>query len=57
MADLDTREWLLTNGLGFLQVVRARMPALTYHGWLICLDPESRTLAAPGCQLGVAGLL
>jgi len=54
MADLDTREWLLTNGLGSF-AVRLDACTRTYHGWLIAaLDPPSwHALAfAPGCQLG-----
>jgi len=53
MADLDTREWLLTNGLGSF-ASGTGSDARTYHGWLIAaLDPPSRrTLLAPGCQLG-----
>ncbi|NWF58066.1 MAG: glycogen debranching enzyme N-terminal domain-containing protein [Fischerella sp.] len=47
MLDLDTREWLLTNGLGSfasgtLSDVRTRM----YHGWLFAATnpPSGRTL-------------
>ncbi|MEH2237756.1 amylo-alpha-1,6-glucosidase [Nostoc sp.] len=47
MSDLDTREWLLTNGLGSLASgtlsdVRTR----TYHGWLFAATnpPSGRTL-------------
>ncbi len=47
MDDLDTREWLLTNGLGsFASGTVADARTRTYHGWLIAaLDPPSqRTL-------------
>jgi predicted glycogen debranching enzyme len=44
MPDLDTREWLLTNGLGSFSsgtVCDAR--TRTYHGWLMAaLDPPDR---------------
>ena len=44
MADLDTREWLLTNGLGsFASGTVSDARTRTYHGWLIAaLDPPSR---------------
>ncbi len=47
MNDLDTREWLLTNGLGsFASGTVSDARTRTYHGWLIAaLDPPSqRTL-------------
>jgi len=44
MDDLDTREWLLTNGLGsFASGTVSDARTRTYHGWLIAaLDPPSR---------------
>lgn len=44
MKDLDTREWLLTNGLGsFASGTVSDARTRTYHGWLIAaLDPPSR---------------
>ena len=44
MADLDTREWLLTNGLGsFASGTVSDARTRTYHGWLIAaLEPPSR---------------
>lgn len=47
MEDLDTREWLLTNGLGsFASGTVCDAHTRTYHGWLIAaLEPPSqRTL-------------
>ncbi|MBD1927971.1 glycogen debranching enzyme family protein [Trichocoleus sp. FACHB-90] len=47
MDNLDTREWLLTNGLGsFASGTVCDARTRTYHGWLIAaLDPPSqRTL-------------
>ncbi len=47
MTDLDTREWLLTNGLGsFASGTICDAHTRTYHGWLVAaLDPPSqRTL-------------
>ncbi|HEY9847825.1 MAG TPA: amylo-alpha-1,6-glucosidase [Leptolyngbyaceae cyanobacterium] len=47
MNDLDTREWLLTNGLGsFASGTVSDARTRTYHGWLIAaLDPPGqRTL-------------
>ncbi|MBD2540728.1 amylo-alpha-1,6-glucosidase [Coleofasciculus sp. FACHB-SPT36] len=47
MKNLDTREWLLTNGLGsFASGTVCDARTRTYHGWLIAaLDPPSqRTL-------------
>lgn len=44
MKDLDTREWLLVNGLGsFASGTVSDARTRTYHGWLIAaLDPPSR---------------
>ncbi|MFB2921542.1 amylo-alpha-1,6-glucosidase [Aerosakkonema funiforme] len=44
MDNLDTREWLLTNGLGsFASGTVSDARTRTYHGWLIAsLDPPSR---------------
>lgn len=44
MEDLDTREWLLTNGLGsFASGTVSDTHTRTYHGWLIAaLEPPSR---------------
>lgn len=44
MHDLDTREWLLTNGLGsFASSTVCDAHTRTYHGWLIAaLDPPGR---------------
>lgn len=41
---LDTREWLLTNGLGsFASGTVADARTRTYHGWLIAaLNPPSQ---------------
>jgi 4-alpha-glucanotransferase len=47
MNDLDTREWLLTNGLGgFASGTVCDARTRTYHGWLVAaLDPPGqRTL-------------
>ncbi|MEB3177860.1 MAG: amylo-alpha-1,6-glucosidase [Nostocaceae cyanobacterium] len=47
LENLDTREWLLTNGLGsFASGTVADVRTRTYHGWLIAaLEPPSqRTL-------------
>ena len=47
MNSIDSREWLLTNGLGsFASGTICDAPTRTYHGWLIAaLDPPSqRTL-------------
>ena len=44
MQDLDTREWLLTNGLGsFASGTVSDTRTRTYHGWLIAaLTPPSQ---------------
>ena len=44
MTDIDTREWLLTNGLGsFASGTVSDARTRTYHGWLIAaLDPPGR---------------
>lgn len=44
MDELDTREWLLTNGLGsFASGTVSDARTRTYHGWLIAaLDPPDR---------------
>lgn len=44
MKDLDTREWLLTNGLGsFASGTICDARTRTYHGWLIAaLEPPGR---------------
>jgi 4-alpha-glucanotransferase len=44
MDDLDTREWLLTNGLGsFASGTVCDAHTRTYHGWLFAaLDPPGR---------------
>lgn len=44
MAELDTREWLLTNGLGsFASGTVCDAHTRTYHGWLVvALDPPGR---------------
>jgi len=60
--DLDTREWLLTNGLGsFASGTVCDARTRTYHGWLIAaLDPPgSRTLLLShlDASLEVAGSL
>ncbi|MBH8572857.1 glycogen debranching enzyme N-terminal domain-containing protein [Nostocaceae cyanobacterium CENA369] len=47
MADLDTREWLLTNGLGsFASGTVSDIRTRTYHGWLFAAinPPSGRTL-------------
>ena len=60
MVDLDTREWLLTNGLGsFASGTVSDARTRTYHGWLIAaLDPPSRRtllLSHLDASLEVAG--
>ena len=45
--DIDTREWLLTNGLGsFASGTVSDARTRTYHGWLIAAlaPPSGRTL-------------
>ncbi|BAZ52481.1 glycogen debranching enzyme [Nostoc sp. NIES-4103] len=47
MAELDTREWLLTNGLGsFASGTVSDVRTRTYHGWLFAATnpPSGRTL-------------
>jgi glycogen debranching enzyme len=47
MVDLDTREWLLTNGLGsFASGTVSDIHTRTYHGWLFAATspPSGRTL-------------
>jgi 4-alpha-glucanotransferase len=47
MADLDQREWLLTNGLGsFASGTVSDVRTRTYHGWLFAATnpPSGRTL-------------
>ena len=47
MVDLDTREWLLTNGLGsFASGTVSDVRTRTYHGWLFAATnpPSERTL-------------
>ncbi len=47
MAELDTREWLLTNGLGsFASGTISDVRTRTYHGWLFAAKspPTDRTL-------------
>ncbi|WP_009632868.1 amylo-alpha-1,6-glucosidase [Synechocystis sp. PCC 7509] len=47
MGDLDTREWLLTNGLGsFASGTVSDARTRTYHGWLVAAlnPPRSRTM-------------
>ena len=47
MADLDTREWLLTNGLGsFASGTVSDVRTRTYHGWLFAATnpPSGRTM-------------
>ncbi|MBW4427019.1 MAG: glycogen debranching enzyme N-terminal domain-containing protein [Nostoc desertorum CM1-VF14] len=47
MLDLDTREWLLTNGLGsFASGTVSDVRTRTYHGWLFAAinPPSERTL-------------
>ncbi|OUL32435.1 amylo-alpha-1,6-glucosidase [Nostoc sp. 106C] len=47
MADLDQREWLLTNGLGsFASGTVSDVRTRTYHGWLFAATnpPSERTL-------------
>ncbi len=58
--ELDTREWLLTNGLGsFASGTVCDARTRTYHGWLIAaLDPPGRRtllLAHIDASLEVAG--
>lgn len=60
MKDLDTREWLLTNGLGsFASGTVSDARTRTYHGWLIAaLDPPGRRtllLSHLDASLEVAG--
>jgi len=60
MADLDTREWLLTNGLGSFASGTVSDARTRNHGWLIAaLDPPSRrTLCSHlDASLEVAGLV
>ena len=47
MGDLDTREWLLTNGLGsFASGTVSDARTRTYHGWLVAAlnPPSDRTM-------------
>ena len=47
MGELDTREWLLTNGLGsFASGTVSDVRTRTYHGWLFAATspPSGRTL-------------
>lgn len=47
MSDLDTREWLLTNGLGsFASGTVSDVRTRTYHGWLFAATnpPSGKTL-------------
>ncbi|HEY9646777.1 MAG TPA: glycogen debranching enzyme N-terminal domain-containing protein, partial [Chroococcidiopsis sp.] len=47
MEQMDTREWLLTNGLGgFASGTVADVHTRTYHGWLFAAlnPPGQRTL-------------
>ena len=47
MGDLDTREWLLTNGLGsFASGTVSDVRTRAYHGWLFAATcpPSGRTL-------------
>lgn len=60
MNDLDTREWLLTNGLGsFASGTVSDAHTRTYHGWLVAaIDPPSQRtllLARIDAHLYVAG--
>ncbi|HAJ61917.1 MAG TPA: amylo-alpha-1,6-glucosidase [Cyanobacteria bacterium UBA8543] len=60
MNDLDTREWLLTNGLGsFASGTVCDARTRTYHGWLIAaLEPPGRRtllLSHLDASLEVAG--
>src|SRR6476469_828531 len=60
MANLDTREWLLTNGLGsFASGTVCDARTRTYHGWLIAaLSPPSQLtllLSHLDARLEVAG--
>ncbi len=60
MNDLDTREWLLTNGLGgFASGTVCDARTRTYHGWLMAaLDPPGRRtllLSHLDASLEVAG--
>lgn len=60
MKDLDTREWLLTNGLGsFASGTVCDARTRTYHGWLIAaLEPPGRRtllLSHLDASLEVAG--
>ncbi|MBD1920123.1 glycogen debranching enzyme N-terminal domain-containing protein [Microcoleus sp. FACHB-831] len=62
MAKLDTREWLLTNGLGsFASGTVCDARTRTYHGWLIAAlsPPSQRTLLLShvDASLEVAGQL
>jgi len=61
MADLDRREWLLTNGLGSFASGTVSDARTHYHGWLIAaLDPPSRRtllLSHLDASLEVAGLV
>ena len=62
MKDLDTREWLLTNGLGsFASGTVCDARTRTYHGWLIAaLEPPGRRtllLSHIDASLEVAGKL
>ncbi len=62
MKDIDTREWLLTNGLGsFASGTVCDARTRTYHGWLVAaLDPPGgRTLLLShlDASLEVAGTL
>ncbi len=60
MADLDTREWLLTNGLGsFASGTVSDVRTRIYHGWLFAATnpPTERTLLVShlDASLEVAG--
>ena len=62
MNNLDTREWLLTNGLGsFASGTVCDARSRTYHGWLMAaLDPPGRRtllLSHLDASLEVAGKL
>lgn len=62
MNELDTREWLLTNGLGsFASGTVCDARTRTYHGWLVAaLDPpQQRTLLFSHLEasLEVGGLI
>ncbi|NET09569.1 MAG: amylo-alpha-1,6-glucosidase, partial [Symploca sp. SIO2B6] len=57
MEKLDTREWLLTNGLGsFASGTVSDAHTRTYHGWLIAaLDPpDQRTLLLSHIDASIA---